>query len=282
MSVTLLNFSQHSDLESHAQAIAEVQAVAGELGIRPLVVGAFARDLHLVHAHAIPVVRQTADIDLALAVNDWQVFEQLHARLIASGRFSRTNVAHRLRHRARPVDLVPFGAIETADRKIVWPPRGEIEMDAFGFEEAQRAAIDALLPGDVHTQVVTLPALALLKLVCWQERYLTFPKKDAADVQLITTNYLRAGNQNRLWDEFLHWTTHDDAFDYDEAGARMLGHDIATLVDPIGRGRVARLLASQSDEDQLAPLPREMNELNPEHARRLLVAMLRGLIEISQ
>lgn len=277
----MLNFSQRNELGLHAVVIAEVQAAAAALGVRPMVVGAFARDLHLVYAHNIPVVRQTEDIDLALAVHDWSVFERLRTRLVASGSFAESKVAYRLRHGALPIDLVPFGAVETKDRKISWPPRGEVVMDVFGYQEAQRVAIDVLLPRDVRARVVTLPALALLKLVCWQDRYLHSPGKDASDLQLIMKNYLHAGNEPRLWDEFLPWTQDDD-FDYEAAGTRMLGHDIAALLDAGSRGRIADLLSSQSNEERLAPLPLGMNSFDPERARRMLAALLRGLMEAAR
>lgn len=271
----MLDFSQRSELGLHAAVIAEVQAVAAALGVRPLIVGAFARDLHLVHAHRIPVVRQTEDIDLALAIDDWSAFEQLRARLVASGRFAETKASHRLRRGALPIDLVPFGPVETADRTIAWPPRGEVVMDVFGFQEAQRVAIEVLLPGDVRTRVVTLPAL------CWQDRHLRSPKKDASDLQFIMANYLRAGNEPRLWEEFLRLTQEDD-FDYEAAAARMLGHDIAMLLDAGGRDRIAVLLASQSNDERPGSLPLEMNSAHPEQAARMLAALMRGLREAAR
>ena len=93
--------------------------------------------------------------------------------------------------------------------------------------------------------------------------------------------YLQAGNEHRLWDEFREWTQDVD-FDYEAAGARMLGRDIAQLLDADGRERIARLLASQSGEDLAAPLSVEMNRSDPEHARRTLAALLRGLAEAEQ
>ena len=78
----MLDFSQRPELGLHAQVIAEVQAVADALGVRPMIVGAFARDLHLAYAHQIPVVRQTEDIDFALALDDWSAFERLRTRLM--------------------------------------------------------------------------------------------------------------------------------------------------------------------------------------------------------
>jgi predicted nucleotidyltransferase len=274
----LLDFSRRSELGLHAAVIAKVQAAAAALAVEPLIVGAFARDLHLTFAHGIPVLRQTEDVDLAIAIRDWAMFDELRAGLLASGSFEESPVAHRLRHGAIPIDLVPFGGVETADRTIAWPPRGEVVMDVLGFQEAEHVALDIRLPGDVQGRVVTLPALALLKLVCWQDRHLRSPTKDASDLQLIMTNYLQAGNEHRMWDEFLQWTQEDD-FDYAAAGARMLGHDIGLLLDVAGRGRIARLISAQSTEERPGTLTLEMNQAEPERPRRLLAAMLYGLSE---
>ncbi len=156
----MLDCSQRSDLALHAQVLADVHVAAAVLDVRPLIVGAFARDLLLAYAHGIPIGRQTEDLDLGLAVGTWDDFEQLRRAMLASGRFASTAVAHRLRRGALLVDLVPFGAIETAQRTLAWPPDGLVVMDVFGYQEALRAAIDVRLPGDVATRVVPLPGLS--------------------------------------------------------------------------------------------------------------------------
>lgn len=276
----MLDFSQRNELGLHAGVIAAVQAVASAMTVRPLIVGAFARDLHLVYAYSVPVQRQTEDIDLALAVEDWTTFERVRMALLASGTFAETKSYHRLRHGALPIDLVPFGTLETTYRTIVWPPEGETVMDVFGFREAQQTAIDVLLPNDVQTKVVTLPALALLKLVCWQDRHLRSPKKDASDLQLIVANYLHAGNESRLWAEFVALTQEND-FGYDAAGAHILGHDIAALLDSDGRVRVSALLGAQSNGEAIGRLPIEMDPMRPERAARLLATMREGLTKAS-
>ena len=142
MTNTLLDFTQRPELALHARVVADVDAVVAPLGVEILIAGAFARDLHLLHRHGIEVQRQTEDIDLAFALPDWSAFETLRQGLIASGAFlSVTHAAHRIRHRNNlPVDLVPFGGMESRDRTIAWPPRGELVMDVFGFREAHAAA----------------------------------------------------------------------------------------------------------------------------------------------
>ena len=244
MTATLLDFSRRRELALHASIVADVEAAAAPLGIFPLIVGAFARDLHLLYGHGIVTRRQTEDLDFALAVPDWAAFEALQQRLISSGGFRvSASAAHRLRHRNDlPIDLVPFGRVETRERRIAWPPHGEVIMDVFGFREALATACALVLPGGVRTRVVALSALALLKLVCWHDRHYESPHKDAHDLLLILKNYLPAGNEPRLWDEFADWTQ-EDTFDYELAGARMLGHDMRAILDDEGIERVGGLLS---------------------------------------
>ena len=279
MTNTLLDFSLRPELALHARVVAEVEAAAGAVGVTPLIAGAFARDLHLQYGHGIDIQRQTEDIDFALAVPDWAAFAVLHERLIASGAFAgSTTAAHRLRHHSGwPVDLVPFGGVESPERKIAWPPRQEFAMDVLGFREALATAHVALLPGNVRTRVVSLPALALLKIVCWQDRHYASPRKDAQDLQMILRHYLIADNESRLWDEFVAWTQNDD-FDYELAGPRMLGHDIRRMLDKPGLDQVTHVLLQQTDSGKPGLLPNEMNFTDPDRALAWLNALLRGLL----
>ena len=150
-------------------------------------------------------------------------------------------------------------------------------MDVFGIREALGTAHQIALPGNVAAHVVSLPALALLKIVCWQDRHCQYPGKDAHDLDLIIRNYLFAGNEERLWDTFTSWTMEDD-FDFERAGARMLGHDIRSLLDEEGVQRIGGILSEQSDQDMPGLLPNEMSADDPEKARALLEATLGGIL----
>jgi predicted nucleotidyltransferase len=280
MRATLLDLSQRSELSLHGSIVADVGAAARALGIETLIVGAFARDIQLLYRYGIDTQRRTEDVDIALAVPDWVTFEALKVRMIQSAAFRPSPTsAHRLRHRSDlPIDLVPFGRIETRHRKIAWPPHGEVEMDVFGFREVLAAAQEVVLPGDARTEVVSLTGLALLKIICWKDRHYQSPRKDAQDLILIIRNYLQAGNEDRLWREFLHWSQEDN-FDHEVAGARMLGHDIRLLLDEDGLRKVSGILSEESAPETPGLLPNEMIVHDPDKARALLESMLRGLLE---
>ena len=57
-----------ADLSFHARAIGAVQRAAEGLDVELLIVGAFARDLHLRYGYNLAPLRQTEDIDIALAL----------------------------------------------------------------------------------------------------------------------------------------------------------------------------------------------------------------------
>jgi predicted nucleotidyltransferase len=255
--------------------IADLNSAAASVQL--LVTGAFARDLHLFYLHGIPLHRVTMDIDVGVAVENWSQFSDLRRRLLDSGRFSASGVEHRILHASgRPVDVVPFGGVEDASRRLAWPPRGDVQMDVFGFREALESSIEVTLPGGVQTRVVSLPALATLKLVAWADRHFTTPRKDAEDLWLIVANYMDCGGRERLFDDFPSWTQDPD-FDLDESGARMLGHDVAGFIGAKGRERIASILSEQTSVKEPGTLPAEMNPFDPDRARKLLASMLVGL-----
>jgi predicted nucleotidyltransferase len=277
MSNICLKLSHKTELGLHARVVADVQACAAALNIEVLITGAFARDLHLHYATGIPIRRETRDVDFALLLADWEAFRALRLALLDQGFAAAQGVEHRLRHpNGLPVDLVPFGGLEDADRKIAWPPAGDVVMDVLGFREALTAAVRVELPQQVLAHAVSLPGLTWLKIICWQERHLRSPGKDAQDLQLILNHYLDAGNEARLWTDFLSWTQEDD-FDYLMAGAKMLGVDIAMQLGQPALAQVISIVQRQCQPDQPGKLPNEMNLHDPEQAAALLQVLLVGM-----
>ena len=63
-----------ADLGLQAKAIGAVQRAAEGLDVGLLIVGAFARDLHLRYGYDLAPLRQTEDIDIALAAPCWEAF----------------------------------------------------------------------------------------------------------------------------------------------------------------------------------------------------------------
>lgn len=247
----------------------------------PLVVGATARDLLLHFGLDVPVARATADIDLAFAVRDWDEFSALRENLLSSAHFAPGRPSsHRLVHRGVPVDLIPFNGVENPDGTIVWPDHGSV-MGVLGYREAWASSVSVMLPEGQNLLCVSLPMLALLKLLAWEERHAQAPRKDSNDFFLILESYLRGGNAERLYNEAAHLLDADD-FDYESAGAWLTGYDAACCIAEYSKrpDRVLHamdeILTTEADPSGRLQLIGEVT-IRAEHALRLLAHFQRGL-----
>jgi predicted nucleotidyltransferase len=212
----LLDLADKKELSWLAGLIRDVRKAASAVDV--LLVGAMARDLLLHHAYGVPIARATQDVDLALAMANWAEFDSLREALLSSDDFSAGRPAgHRLLHQSSvPIDLIPFGGVERPDGTIVWPD-DESVMVVLGFREARVTAIELVLPEGQRIPTVSLPILAILKLVAWSERYVHAPRKDSSDLFLILQNYLNKENTERLYRDAAHLLEAED-FDYDARG----------------------------------------------------------------
>lgn len=274
---TLLDLSQKGD-RLLGSLIGRINAIVGDAPY--LLAGATARDLLLQAAHGIDPRRATTDVDLAFLVSSWDEYLGLRNRLLASGDFVEVprGGLHKLRFRGNlEVDIMPFGAIERPDRTIAWPPEGKIIMMVFGFREAQGSCITVILPPAERVQVVSLPALAILKFVAWKERRFQQPGKDAHDLALIIRSYLDAGNHERLHSEIPD--AGGSPYDYEIGGAQLLGKDMARLLDVEGRERLAQLIAEEANEQGQLRLAGDMMRADPERALELLAALEKGFAD---
>ena len=243
------------------------------------IIGATARDIIFEHAYGIKAPRATRDVDLAVQVARWQDFERLKENLIATGELvNDEKMIQRLRyHDQIPVDIVPFGDIE-ANGNILWPPEYSIKMSVVGFQEAyghtQIVRLRENPALDVH--VVTPAGLMVLKIIAWNERY-PQAKKDALDIAFILRNYIDAGNEGLLWEQ------HDDLMaedhDYRQAGARMLGREIAKILSPESKRLLKEILSHETGEQDIYRMVENMMN-HPEQFEEnleLLEALNRGL-----
>jgi predicted nucleotidyltransferase len=276
-----LDLTNKQELRFLSDLIADVRAKVPKVDI--LLVGATARDLILLFAHGIKPARGTEDIDLAFAAASWSHFEKLRRSLLSSDLFrSHPSASHKLLYRKDViVDLIPFGGLENADGTISWPPHGDTVMSVLGFEDALKSSIDALLPSGQQVSVVSLPMLAVLKVLAWLERRTSAPRRDSSDLMLVLQNYLDAGNSERLYSEAAQLLENPD-FDYERAGAWLAGKDALETIQQYSpkANRIEEMLRSTlaAETDTNGPL-RLIGELmvpDPERSRRALFAFLAG------
>jgi predicted nucleotidyltransferase len=276
------DLSGRSDLRWLAEVAADL--AVGVPGRDALLVGALARDVWLHFLHGQPIARMTTDADFAIAVSGWDEFSTVRDALIAGGAFvGHPTVAHKLRHaRHGWIDLVPFGDIEREDGTIAWPPPGAEVMQLLGYAEASAAAVPIALPNDQVARIVTLPMLAVLKVYAWRDRHDRTDGKDAVDLGLILRSYLECGQLDRFAQEFGHLL--DEDFDFDSAGAWLLGHDAHQTLRLHSRRfddvlqRLDSILGRELSPDRVSPLVVTMDRTIPDRGLRQLAAFHAGLL----
>ncbi|MDD4996800.1 MAG: nucleotidyl transferase AbiEii/AbiGii toxin family protein [Syntrophales bacterium] len=254
-----ISFNLSGKIDSRTvAALRAVKEIAESLDIPFFIVGASARDFVLTHCYGIEARRATKDIDLGIEVAGWNKFTEFKKALIEAGRFTPDpKEPQRLYFDSVPVDIVPFGPIAGQNGKISWPPHHRVYMSMCGFKEAYENSITVRISSrpDLDIKLPTVPGLALMKLVSWEERY-PERKKDAEDLILIMTACEEI-SMDRLYDQEPALLEAEE-FNLGDAAVRLLGRDMAKIADP------ATLKIIRQTLDQ---------ELNPDTPYRLIQDM---------
>jgi predicted nucleotidyltransferase len=238
------------------EILLKIKGVTEELKIEYFIVGATVRDMILNYAYGIKIYRSTNDIDFAVRLKNWEEYELLIEKVREAGFREDNKILHRFYYQGIIIDFIPFGDISTKDEIIVWPDDDKREMNIIGFDDAFRNTEDILIKKnpDVIIKASSVEGLVMLKIFSWNDRSLPMRLKDAKDLYLIITTYLRAGNEERLFDE--HQDLFEKTEDYDLSGAKLLGRDIKKSVSD----KVLKNLLEILEGDKLINLATEMSE----------------------
>lgn len=240
------------------RVIAAVQSGAKAQGLDPLLVGAAARDLLLVHVFGQRVRRATKDVDFAVALANWEAFEQLKKRLIQDHGFADEPMqAQRLVFAAEgagagtTIDLVPFGGLQVDRHTLVWPPEMDVYMTVAGFEEVLGSAQLVELSESLVVRVASLPGLVILKLFAWGDRRQR-DDKDAVDFNTLLRSYSEAGTFDRMTDpdqgldRYLALDCNEE-----KTGAWLLGVDCGLLASSDTAAALRQLWGADERRDKL-------------------------------
>jgi len=193
------------------------------------VIGATARDIVLSGLYSQNTRRMTKDLDIAIAVPDWDTFQQVAAGICSIPGFQKSNrQKQRFYYEDQLIlDIVPFGDIAGLDKQIFWPPEGTPAMSVAGFIEMTKEALTVTIDEEYSILVASLPGIFILKLIAWKDRCNEY-NKDAHDIAILIEAYLEI-NMDRVVE------THNDifasaGFTTFTAGATLMGRDIKKIL----------------------------------------------------
>ena len=152
------------------------------------VIGATARDIIIRQLIGTTSGRKTKDLDIAIAIPDWSVFENVKECLIADGFKKSTHMHQRFYYGEYELDVVPYGVAKDDDN-IYWPPEEEIAMSVKGFDEVLSEAITVNIDNEFDIKIASLIGLFILNFNAWLDRSIE-TSKDEEDMSFIMSNYL--------------------------------------------------------------------------------------------
>lgn len=190
------------------------------------VIGATARDIVIQQLLDTESKRRTRDLDIAIAIPDWETFKQVKQSLIADGFEKSSDMQQRFYYGEYEIDIVPYGVVAKEDDKIYWPPEEEIAMSVKGFDEVLSEAITVSIDDDFKVKIASLHGLLLLKFNAWLDRN-TKTSKDAEDMSFIFSNYFLANLEREIHQEVYDWENFDDYI----VGGYWLAYDIVALLN---------------------------------------------------
>jgi predicted nucleotidyltransferase len=122
-------------------------------------------------------------------------------------------------------------------------------MNVAGYAEVFDSAVPVELEPGFTLRVASLAGLAILKLFAWADRGSGNPR-DAIDFATLLREYGRAGNEDRLYDAEIG-ILETVGYDFDLAGARLLGVDAGRIAAPSTQRQILALLDDPARLDRL-------------------------------
>ena len=188
------------------------------------VIGATARDIIIRQLINTTSGRRTKDLDIAIAIPDGGVFEEIKERLVADGFQKSQHLHQRFYYGEYELDVVPYG-VAKEDDNIYWPPEEEIAMSVKGFNEVLSEAITVNIDNEFDIKIASLHGLFVLKFNAWLDRNVQ-TSKDAEDMSFILSNYFIANLDRNVYPEVYDWKTFDEYI----VGGYWLARDLLLLL----------------------------------------------------
>ena len=229
MSYYKINFKQLYQEPHIAEVLFALERGLNKYNIDFYLVGAVARDVWMSAINGIPPSRITGDIDFAVFIDDKGTYEKLRDYLIKTEGFSpyTTNNFVLIWKKVIQVDLLPFGAIEDENAKVIIGELGLTSVNMPGFKEIYDEGLPELELEEQHRfKFCTLPGIVILKLIAWQDRP-EIRRDDIKDISKILKHFFEM-----YADEI--YENHNDLFGSEDAelnliAARVMGREMSKI-----------------------------------------------------
>lgn len=223
-----------------------------------IVIGAFARDLILEQVFGDRGGTITEDIDIAVALTDWQQYDAVIALMEKDFGLHRSKrVAHEyFTSQGLKTDIVPFGEIEQ-NHRISFPSSPGKAMNMMGFNEVMAHSLIVRIDDEVDIKIPSVAGIILIKLMAWNDRQPDrYGLKHIRDIGLLIDGYFDA-NLDLIYDDPVHVEIDEEMngeFLHQQMSAGIIGRQINTI-----------LKGNQIAREELSKILRKVLETKGEH-----------------
>jgi len=244
-------------IASVIDVISDIDKVTNKLKIPYYVVGATAIDIINILYETEPN-RMTKDIDFIIKVPNWDDYYNLVKSLKSEYNYNQSSDRQYRFYNSNntPVDIIPFGDIESPKFSVITPNENSI-MSTIGFEEINDSFLIVTLRKEpLLTVAIPTPTnLVVMKLISWEEN--PDRAKDAKDIIHIINNYDKYGNFDRLHSKHID-IIDDPDYDYMCGFTRLLGRDIALIAKPATMEMLVNILEWETCDGSVFRLIKDM------------------------
>ena len=216
------------------ETLAALQKSLEQLDLQLYVVGACARDIAMKVLNVPASARRTIDIDVAIALNNWEMFDRVSELLLHNNFEKDLYAKQKFYYKGEDgtndyeVDVVPFGPL--ANNEVIgWPPEGNPEMSVRCFEDVMKDADTIIVDENVQFCIASLSGQFLIKLDAWIDRHLK-TDKDARDMFYIIDNFYWTSIVDKFPPPEQVTNSDDPAFDDFVAGAQWIASELRSLL----------------------------------------------------
>jgi predicted nucleotidyltransferase len=221
MNILKVNY-EHTVRQKFGTSIEALERAFNRFGIDYYLIGAFVREVWTDHIAGLPEKRVTRDLDFAVFISNHDQYEALKKHLITKEKFAEHEEPYRLLTQdGNIIDLIPFGGIEK-NSEVYLTGHKAVHLSVFGTKEVTANA--QVIEGNF--KVITLPGLAVMKLVAWYES--TDRSKDLEDFYYLLMNYSNMATDDLYKENNLDLL--ETCFEVRFAGARLLAREIKTII----------------------------------------------------
>ncbi len=230
-----------------------------DIDVHFYVIGATARDI-LMDIHGEKPGRITHDLDIAIAISNWDEYEIIAKGIVNIEGFEKdTSQKQRFIFREFfELDIVPFGEIMNQNYKIFWPPDEQFAMSILGFAEVNNATKEIKIDDELIINIASLAGIFILKIIAWSDRHHK-TNKDADDMAFIINNYIGI-YEERAATEYYDAIYLDDKFSLLKAGAKLLGYDVSKILRNQSKNKLSKIIENEIEREEVSILINQILE----------------------